>query len=117
MINMKFAPRSIKKVGSTLVAAAIGLAAAVAPLSAMADTLGWVRVTGNELRLITPSGTIYYAYTAYAPTGCFTVPADTFKEWQSMAQAALLAGKTVGVAYTSCGSPAVNVINHLELTQ
>ena len=115
MFKTKLAQHSIKRVGSGLVGIAIGLAAVFAPTVAMADTVGWLRISGNELRIILPDGTQYFAYTAFEPTNCFHVSSDTFKEWASLAQAALLSGKNIGIASVKCGT--LNVINNIEIAQ
>jgi hypothetical protein len=116
MFKTKFTRQSVKRVGSGLVATAIALAASLAPATAMAAPPGWVRVTGNELRVIMPDGTQYFAYTAYPPDGCFTINVDLFKEWQSMAQAALLGGRSIGIGYGTCGSSSIRIITNIEIS-
>ena len=109
MFKTKFAKQSIKRVGSGLVATAIGLAASFAPAVAMADTFSIgvpsaVRIygnSGNQLRVLIGT-TELFVYATEAPTGCFNRGFDAIKEYQSLAQAALLAGKTIAVTYNDC---------------
>jgi len=112
MFKMQLEKNSFKRLVSALFATAIGLAACLAPTTAMAAAPGWVRLTGNQLRIIVGS-TEYYAYTAGSPNGCATVSSDTLKEYQSIAQTALLAGRNIGIGSYVCGGQ--NIITSIEI--
>ena len=114
MFKSTFAKQSIKQAGSGLVATAIGLAVCLAPTAALAAAPTGVQVTGNALR-ITIDGSELFAYTGTPPSGCFSVSTETFKSWQSLAQAALLAGRSMNIGWGTCGSPSVRIMFNVEI--
>lgn len=120
MFKTKLAQQSFKRVGSGLVATALGLATCLAPAIANATTTtgtpGWVRATTNELRVILGS-TEFYAYSSQPPGDCPTVSVETLQQWQSLAQAALLSGKRVGIGWFTCNSGNTNYMYVIELSR
>ena len=64
----------------------------------------------GELAVILGNGVIYYAAPGFSPGCDIRAPtADTVKIWLSLAQTAMLSGKTVVLGYTECGG--YNYIN------
>jgi|SRR6478736_605346 len=66
-------------------------------------SFNWEVEPTGELGVHLPTG-VYFAIADRDLCGMPIVNADTVKAWHSLAQAAFLAGKTVSVAYTDCGS-------------
>ena len=110
----------IKRTGSSVLAAALGLGVCLAPTAAFASQSAdapptVIEITGNDLLIQLPGGLNYVAFSSGAPTGCFTVSIDTMKFWASQAQSALLAGKNLRIFYTDCGSPSTHAINAVDI--
>lgn len=128
MFKADFSRRPVKRIGAGFIAAAIALAACLAPTVAMADdplvqgNVGWVRVAGNELRVVLTTGVELFSYTSGTPTqglpGCSTAGGlDVTKGYQALAQSALLSGKHVGVYFLPCGNPSKYIITGFEVAK
>jgi hypothetical protein len=95
MFQTNLAKRAIKQIGTWTCAVAMSFGVCLAPTSAFASPPTKVYIAGHKL-VVTVDGVDYAAYTAWPTASCgFTVSQDTFKEWQSLIQAALLAGKNI----------------------
>jgi hypothetical protein len=99
------------------------LSLGTAAVPAFADTPGNTTNTINileyaptNLTLQLATGTNYLATTS-AAAGCtaYNVSMDTIKLWQSLAQGALLSGKTVRVYFTQCSANNLRYITTLDL--
>lgn len=75
------------------------------PQSCVPDATSWNDDTGGSLA-IHCSNTNTWFFAKKALSGCTAVSVDTLKAWLSMAQAAILAGKTLTIDFTSCGGTA-----------
>jgi len=64
-------------------------------------------------------GITYVAWDASAPSGCVSTTVDALKTWMSLAQAAVLSGKSLGVYYNNTGNTCsgYNSIFQLNLLQ
>lgn len=119
MFKTKFAQQSVKRIGSGLVATAIGLATCLAPAIAKADITvgpaGWLLLSGPKLRVVV-SGQEFFAYSSAAPVGCPSIDPETVKQYHSLAQASLLSGKRIGVHWFTCGNSSIKYMYAMELT-
>jgi len=117
MLNMQFATRSIKQVGSALIAAVLATGVCLTPTIALAanspTAIPTTVALGKSNVFISISGVGYEAYTSGQPSGCPVVSADTLKLWSSFAQSAVLSGKTIFVRYTDCGG--LHLIDTIDL--
>ena len=57
----------------------------------------------------------FYAYTSQGSCTGENKTLDTIKGWKSMAEGALLGGRSVILYYNTCGSPAKNYISTFSL--
>ena len=89
-----FRKRSIRQVGTRICATAMGLGVCLAPAAALAEAPAKIYIAAHKL-VVTVAGVDYAAYTGSNPGCGFTVSQGTLKEWQSLIQTALLAGKNV----------------------
>lgn len=103
---------------STMVAIASTLAIASASASALASspttaTCQLVKVSAGTLVIQIPGNVSYYAQ--LNAVGCTTnnQSADTLKAWTSLAQAALVSGKSLQIYFNVCGG--INYISALDL--
>ena len=111
---------TVKRVGSGVLAAALGLGVCLAPSAAYAtvapDGVPTAIELGNTSVLIQVGGVNYMAFLSGAPAGCSNVSADTLKGWTTFAQTALLAGRNVRIFFTTCNSPNTTpVINLMDI--
>jgi len=121
MFKSIFKKSSSAKLGSSLVAAAMGLALCTAQSSAFAAVSAQVSPTVVEyqpgvLLVQLPGGTNYIGV-LNTVAGCTTYnqTIDTLKNWTSISQAALLSGKSVKLYYTVCGGQ--NYITTIDIWQ
>ncbi len=109
---------------SAFVAVASGLALASASVPASAAVTGIsgtctdVEYTTGQLliQLNTANGVVNYVAATTPPSNCssYARPLDTQKMFMSLAQAALLSGKTMVIYYTNCNT--VNYITTVDIT-
>ncbi len=105
-------------------AVSVGVAASliIATVSTLAHatdaftTVGVVEYAPNSL-LVQGADGVNYLAKINAPSGCTSnnQTIDTLKAWQSLAQAALLSGKTVRIYYNVCSSNSQNYIAAMDL--
>jgi hypothetical protein len=99
-----------KKTGKAALSLAFAVAmaiTAITPPAAAADVSGTVSIVefSPGTLLVQSAGVNYYAQLTTG-AGCtqYNRTADTLKAWQSLAQAALLSGKTVRIYYATCNN-------------
>ena len=122
MFNKTFSKAtSSRKLASGLVATALGLALCTVQTSAFANVAGAASPTVVEyqpgvLLVQLPGGTNYIGV-LNAVAGCTSnsQSIDTLKQWTSLAQAALLSGKSVKVFFNVCGG--FNYISTIDINQ
>jgi|SRR6478736_2917640 len=91
-------------VGLTLLLGALPASAAEAvvdaqPVLNVGYSTEWAE---GELNVSLPTGEYYADVGISAGCGLSVPTAETVRNWQSLAQSALLAGKTVAIAYSDC---------------
>ncbi|HKO48146.1 MAG TPA: hypothetical protein VJV79_10505 [Polyangiaceae bacterium] len=101
-----------KRIGKPNLSSLVGLALLLGALPASAADVQAQQVYGvgystefahGELN-VNLWDDVYYADVGVSPGCDISVPsAETVKIWQSLAQSALLSGKTVSIGYTDCG--------------
>jgi hypothetical protein len=74
------------------------------------NNVAWTEGSGGTVQIYC-SGIWYFAFGTQS--GCNTTSSDGKKAYQSMAQGALLSGKTLYIEYTTCGSG--NAISYVRL--
>lgn len=74
------------------------------------NNVAWSDGAGGTLQIYC-GGVWYYAFGSYY--GCNSTSTDGKKAYQSMAQSALLSGKTLYIEYASCGGG--NAISYVRL--
>jgi len=107
MLEANFVKQPIKQLTAALCATALGLGICIAPAVAFAEIPSKITITRNPSQhymLIRADQTDYYVYTVGAPPSCFNVSEDLLKEWQTIAQTALIGGKNLSFSYTLCES-------------
>jgi len=104
------------RIGMALAFAFVAVGAAeraeASTLSCSVTNVAWYPGSGGTLQIYC-GGTWYYGFGTSGT--CPTADADSRKAWLSLAQSALLAGKTLTIDYTTCtGGPG---LTNLRLNQ
>jgi hypothetical protein len=106
---------AIRKAFSGLLALSVAVAisassgeADASALTCSVTQLAWATGSSGTLQVYC-GGAWYYAFGSSG--SCPTANIDARKAWQSLAQAAMLSGKSLYIDYTSCsGGPGINYL-------
>lgn len=99
-----------------LIALALGLVAGFNTPAAAATCVPNVVEYQPNVLLIQCAPTNYVAYTT-AQGNCPVQTIDTLRMWLTLSQAGLLAGKSLNIYTTTCGSPAREAITAIDLAR
>lgn len=96
---------------STLLAVSIGKSAVAGSVTCVPNTIEYY----NATLIVQCSPTNYYAqtYPPASPCEANVNFLDNMKMWMTLAQSALLSGKSLKIEYTTCGT--TNYINVIDL--